>query len=159
MALLTPHSWTSEAKCSKHRWGLEKGEYGEGWVCPSHTQGEWCPEGRSEAATGKRLGSESHDERAGPASTGRTHGHMEGASIASPVRHDSCHSCCTRVTQAWGPAPTCRPLWPWETHPQLGTGNGTGAHVNSLTGTHHQMHPSVGARLSVGELRKLGFSF
>ena len=79
-ALFTPHSWTSEAKCSKHRWGLEKGEYGEGWVCPSHTQGEWCPEGRSEAATGKGLGSESHDERAGPASAGRTHGHVEGAS-------------------------------------------------------------------------------
>ena len=78
---------------------------------------------------------------------------------ASPVRHDSCHSCCTRVTQAWGPAPTCRPLWPWETHPQQGTGNGTGTHVNSLTSTHHQMHPSMGARLSVGELRKLGAQF
>lgn len=59
----------------------------------------------------------------------------------------------------WGPAPTGRPLWRWETHPQQGTGNGTGAHVDSLTRSHHQMHPSVGARLSVGELRKPGARF
>ena len=36
-------------------------EWGRVGLPKSHT-GEWCPEGRSQAAVGKGLGSESHDE-------------------------------------------------------------------------------------------------
>ena len=60
--------------------------------------------------------------------------------------HGSCRPYCTRVALVWGPAPTCRPLWPREPHPQQGTGNETGAHVSSPTCAHHTNAPFRGSK-------------